>query len=301
MSRLTQPQLIIFLATFLAVSVTGNLLLFSSQSDLTDQQVKNEMEISRLEQTIKDAQQLKSDQISRLDQMNGQQTELGDIINQLQFELTNLQNEYAQTVDTAKQTRDQLATAKLQISTLDTELSTAQNELREAEVTIRNQQRALRESFSQTNKNRPSSSAAELSAVLTPLFNDISVTESAQGVTIISIPLDYIFLSNDLDLSPNVDLILGPIARELKAQAAANAWVIGHADGRPIVSDLSLRYPTNWELSSARASKVVNYLIERGVKAEFLTAAGKASNAPVRDGISEDVNSLNRRLEIQIR
>lgn len=267
---------------------------------MSESLAEQQNEIMELEATLTQNQQLKSDQLARLDQMNGQQTELSDIINQLQVELLNLQGEHQQTIATAAQTRDQLASAQLRITALDQELVRTKTELREASITISNQQRALKAASSQTPTGA-NTSASTLSGILTSLFDDISVTETARGETVVSIPLDYLFLSNDLDFSPNADLILAPIATELNGSLKRDAWVIGHSDARPIVSDLSKTYPTNWELSTARASRVVNYFINRGVSANQLTAAGKASNQPVRDDGTTDALAINRRIEIQIR
>jgi len=90
----------------------------------------------------------------------------------------------------------------------------------------------------------------------------------------------------------------------------------GHTDSDPIPDNLQEYYPTNWELSSARASKVVNYLIDIGVNSGKLQAAGYADRWPadmswtsVRSGkvtnstILEHNNTLekkrkNRRIKI---
>ena len=90
----------------------------------------------------------------------------------------------------------------------------------------------------------------------------------------------------------------------------------GHTDSDPIPEELQEYYPTNWELSSARASKVVNYLIDIGVNSGKLQAAGYADRWPadmswsdVRSGkvtnstILEHNNTLkkkkkNRRIKI---
>jgi chemotaxis protein MotB len=77
-------------------------------------------------------------------------------------------------------------------------------------------------------------------------------------------------------------------------------WVLqvdGHTDIRPIASR---EFPSNWELSSARATSVVKYLISRGVSPRRLVAAGYGEFAPLEDGNSEEVLRRNRRIELKL-
>ncbi|PID28772.1 MAG: flagellar motor protein [Candidatus Cloacimonadota bacterium] len=71
--------------------------------------------------------------------------------------------------------------------------------------------------------------------------------------------------------------------------------VEGHTDNTPIHT---LRYPSNWELSSGRACEVVRYFIERGIPPEQLSAEGFAHYRPVADNSSRDGRAHNRRVEI---
>jgi chemotaxis protein MotB len=73
--------------------------------------------------------------------------------------------------------------------------------------------------------------------------------------------------------------------------------VDGHTDARPIAS---AQFPSNWELSSARATSVVKYLISRGVSPRRLVAAGYGEFQPLEDGISEDTLRRNRRIELKL-
>ncbi|WP_321335790.1 peptidoglycan -binding protein [uncultured Cohaesibacter sp.] len=77
-------------------------------------------------------------------------------------------------------------------------------------------------------------------------------------------------------------------------------WVLrvdGHTDDRPINS---ARFPSNWELSSARAISVVKYLISKGVPPERLVAAGFGEFQPLEEGESEEALRKNRRIEFKL-
>jgi chemotaxis protein MotB len=77
-------------------------------------------------------------------------------------------------------------------------------------------------------------------------------------------------------------------------------WVLqvnGHTDARPISS---AQFPSNWELSSARAIAVVKYLISKGVAPERLVAAGFAQFDPIAPGNTEEDYRKNRRIELKL-
>jgi len=78
------------------------------------------------------------------------------------------------------------------------------------------------------------------------------------------------------------------------------AWVLrvdGHTDVRPINSPL---FKSNWELSSARAISVVQYLVSLGVPAQRLVAAGFAEFQPLDTAPTEDAYKRNRRIELKL-
>lgn len=76
-------------------------------------------------------------------------------------------------------------------------------------------------------------------------------------------------------------------------------WVLrvdGHTDKRPI----SGRYPSNWELSTARAITVIRTLIANGVAPDRLAAAGFGEFQPLEKGDTEEAYAKNRRIEIRL-
>src|SRR5215471_16636245 len=78
------------------------------------------------------------------------------------------------------------------------------------------------------------------------------------------------------------------------------AWVLridGHTDVRPIASP---QFPSNWELSSARAISVVQYLISRGISPQRLVAAGFGEFQPLDSGTTEEAYRRNRRIELKL-
>ena len=88
---------------------------------------------------------------------------------------------------------------------------------------------------------------------------------------------------------------------DLEKQIPAEiAWVLrvdGHTDIRPIAS---AQFPSNWELSAARAISVVQYLIGRGVSPTRLVAAGFGEFQPLDSATGEDAFRRNRRIELKL-
>ena len=77
-------------------------------------------------------------------------------------------------------------------------------------------------------------------------------------------------------------------------------WVLqvdGHTDSKPIASR---EFPSNWELSAARAISVVKYLISRGVAPQRLVAAGYGEFAPLEAGDTDEILKRNRRIELKL-
>lgn len=77
--------------------------------------------------------------------------------------------------------------------------------------------------------------------------------------------------------------------------------VEGHTDNVKISSRLAEIYPTNWELSTARANSVVHVLQDQvGLPGNRLVAAGYSEYRPVTDNLSEESRAQNRRIQIQL-
>ena len=117
-------------------------------------------------------------------------------------------------------------------------------------------------------------------------------------------PSDVLFDTASAELKPEAAPQLDKLAaalRDLETQIPPDiAWVMridGHTDVRPIAT---VEFPSNWELSSARAISVVRYLIQQGVPANRLVAAGFGEFQPIDPGDSEDALARNRRIELKL-
>jgi chemotaxis protein MotB len=87
------------------------------------------------------------------------------------------------------------------------------------------------------------------------------------------------------------------LARQIPPEIDWALQVNGHTDIRPIASPT---FPSNWELSTARAIAVVRYLIKRGVPPQRLVAAGYGEFQPLELGKDEASLQRNRRIELKL-
>jgi chemotaxis protein MotB len=94
---------------------------------------------------------------------------------------------------------------------------------------------------------------------------------------------------------------LASVLQEVIAEIPSDIdWVLridGHTDHRPIST---ARFPSNWELSSARAIAIVKHLVASGIPAHRLAANGFGEFHPLERGRSEAAMARNRRIEIQL-
>jgi chemotaxis protein MotB len=86
---------------------------------------------------------------------------------------------------------------------------------------------------------------------------------------------------------------LGNVLRPLRNAVR----VEGHTDNRPIAT---LQFPSNWELSAARAASVVHFLMRVGIPPTRMAAIGYGEHRPVADNVSEDGRARNRRVTLII-
>jgi len=94
---------------------------------------------------------------------------------------------------------------------------------------------------------------------------------------------------------------LGKLAEALRDMPGNLIRVSGHTDNVPIAADYRYKYPTNWELSAARAAAVARYFIDQlGWDGSRLQATGFSAYRPVADNATAEGRAQNRRVEIEI-
>jgi chemotaxis protein MotB len=115
---------------------------------------------------------------------------------------------------------------------------------------------------------------------------------------------EVLFSQGSADLADDAKTQLQPLAAALKELIGKIPpdlnWVLrvdGHTDRRPISTG---QFPSNWELSTARAISVVKYLVDQGIPADRLAATGFGEFQPVDKGNEEAAFRRNRRIELKL-
>jgi chemotaxis protein MotB len=126
---------------------------------------------------------------------------------------------------------------------------------------------------------------------------EVTVGTDREGV-VIRLSGSYLFDSGRAELKPNSFALLDAIAGQLKLEPN-DIRVDGHTDSTPLIG--SALYPTNWELSTARALAVTRYLTETdGIQATRMEAAGYGEFRPIVPNDIRENRALNRRVEIHL-
>lgn len=139
--------------------------------------------------------------------------------------------------------------------------------------------------------------AGGLSGVMSPLISQrlVNVKFAKRGV-VLDISASALFKTGEAELQPSSFEVLRAVAVVLGAEELP-IEVEGHTDDVPI---MTAQFPSNWELSSARASSVARMLIDNGVPAKRLSVVGLASNQPLVPNDSPESRARNRRVSLTI-
>ena len=127
---------------------------------------------------------------------------------------------------------------------------------------------------------------------------DIELVESNEQLKMVLVDT-ILFESGSTKLSEEGKALLGVIAKSIKDYEEQRVVVEGHTDDKPIRSRLKNRFPSNWELSAARAASVVRFLQLQGmVDPQRLSVQGYSYYHPVATNKTEKGRRQNRRIEI---
>ena len=130
--------------------------------------------------------------------------------------------------------------------------------------------------------------------------NDALRTRARLQVTerglIVSLAEAGFFAEGESEVRPDALPVLEALVASL-SDSTALMRIEGHTDATPIAT---ARYPSNWELSAARASNVLAYFAAHGHAASRLSVAGYAGERPVADNSTLEGRALNRRVDVVV-
>lgn len=261
-------------------NLVGQLL---SQADKLNQQIKGLIENEQDNKTKMDQQ------VQLNNSLENEILELTSQLNEKQGELS----ESRGNVDVLQAELDEVATTEQLFLAAREQLAFEQSE---------------NETFSETISRLKVEMAAELKAMsqfeaqLQTRLKQVNaekqqlVTQLEDGTTAIKLPESILFSSGSARLSEEGTQTLSVLAEALKSFPNHLISIQGHTDSRKI--SWGGQYPSNWELSSARASTAVRELINQGVPMQQLQAVGFADTRPLFKEKDEASFQQNRRIEV---
>jgi len=175
-----------------------------------------------------------------------------------------------------------------------------------------NQKQALQtceKKLADLEKKGPALSEAQLKSAHEALVSSLSEQVKKQEITIkelqggISLSLvdRILFKLGEATLTPQGEKVLAKVGEGLKKIQGKMVRVVGHTDPIPIRKEYLDKFPSNWELSAARASTVVRYFQDKsGLEPKGMEAVGRSFYQPAAANDTEKNRALNRRVEILI-
>ena len=240
-----------------------------------------------------------SDLQSRLDGLEKEKGQLSSELSNVRGQITDLEQKLASGSASAQE-----EIAKLQKQASELEANTARiakerEQLRQEQsqlaATLEQERLAKEEEITRLTRTQE-----ELSKSLQDEISKGNITiQQVRDRLTINMVDRVLFDSGQAQVKPAGVKVLKQVGDVLKTVTDKQIRIEGHTDNVPISSKLQDRFKTNWELSTARATTVVRYLIDQGgVDRQYLSAVGYADTHPIASNDSEEGRSSNRRIEI---
>lgn len=237
-------------------------------------------------------------------------------VSQLQTRVSSLEQENAALKAQLKTAQDEKTALQAQLKKGQDEKEALEARLRSTEeekAALQKENASLRDRVAEIGKQRDTAMAEKEKAVsglkgtydnLVKELNkeiqagQIAITQLKDKLSLTMVE-KVLFDSGSADIKKDGKKVLDRVGGILKQVADKQINIEGHTDNVPISPRLRQKFPTNWELSTARATTVVRYLQEKaGLDPQLLVAGGFAEYRPVEPNDTEESKAKNRRIEI---
>lgn len=227
---------------------------------------------------------------SKYDEAVAETNKVRDSLGSSQEELSATKTELDQTRDSLGNTREELSLTQAELDRMRKSLGITQEQLSASKAQV-----ATLSKIEAETKRRNEIYAQFVNRLQSMIDGGQLTVSIDAGRIVINLPDNVLFNSGSARLNSDGQKALEQIGGVLKNFSDRRFQVEGHTDNVPIKSD---RFPSNWELSTARALAVVHLLTDMGVTSENISAAGFGEFRPRADNETEDGRRLNRRIEI---
>jgi chemotaxis protein MotB len=127
----------------------------------------------------------------------------------------------------------------------------------------------------------------------------VDVEQQADGVKV-TLAETLLFPTGIADISSGGKTVLDQLASRLKERPSLHVVIAGHTDNVPISagSSLAAKYPTNWELSSARSINIIHHMVKDGLDMNRFESQAFSYTRPVASNDTAEGRAKNRRIEV---
>lgn len=192
-----------------------------------------------------------------------------------------------------EQARAELAKAQAAAAKLEDQLAETQDKLRLSQQHA-NELEKEKEAVLQARKSLEDEMRSTLES------KDVTISK-LQGKLTVNIVDRIMFDSGEAELKSGGAAVLRKVAGILSQHTNLQIHVVGHTDNVPIRPAARSRFPSNWELSTTRATAAVRYLTETaGVDPRRLGAVGYGEFRPIADNATPEGRARNRRIAVTI-
>ena len=301
-------QLLMVIIFILLVFTVGQFYLSGAVSD-------RDVEIKRLTQQLNELTDMLSLEKRASDDLRLNVATLGAQAQQASRDKDALAAKLAQATADAQQARDALAAGDTTIATLNANVLALREQLQElakaldlAQSKDKDQQVQIDDLGNKLNLAL-AAKVEELAKYRSEFFGRLKqILGDRPDIRVVGdrfvFQSEVLFDPGMAELEPGARQKLEPVVSALKQIEAGIPptlnWILevdGHTDLRPIAT---AQFKSNWELSTARAVSVVKFLINQGIPAEHLAAAGFGEWQPLDKGTAEDSYRKNRRIELRL-
>jgi len=251
-----------------------------TEKSLADEKKKNEELTAKAADLEKQKAGLEKEKAALLQENANIKSALEMNKSQLTKENVELKNKVSENTARIKVLEDELAEKNKEIAALKAQADQLAQEKERAIASVKNTYDSLLTELKQEIKQ-----------------GEIQITQLKDKLTVNMVD-KILFDSGSAVIKKNGEKVLDRVGEILKGVTGRQIKVEGHTDNVPISSRLAEKFPSNWELSTARATTVVRYLQERGVNPGVLSAEGYAEFHPVATNDTDAGKSANRRIEI---
>jgi len=267
----------------------------SSNQDITDQ-------LANLQASLAQANQERSRLRELLDQGAGTSTAAQARITDLQGSLDNQKQVSQRALSQVELLNQQIAALRSQIASLQDALGASQKKDEDSQVKIADLGRQLNIALARR--------VQELNRYRSDFFGRLrEILADRNNIRIVGdrfvFQSEVLFPSGSADISDQgkqelgklASVLLG-IAKQIPSDIDWSLEVDGHTDSVPLSGNG--KFKDNWQLSAARATAVVEFLISQGVPPTRLVAAGFGQYQPITEGDTPDARAQNRRIELKL-